>query len=350
MQPLAAAPVPAPLFLITGLHALTLVLHWAAMNIVLAAAWHLATAKARESSFLRRMSAAIPPALSLTVTLGVAPLLFLQLIHGERFYASSIFMAWPWLGSLLVLMIGYYAAYACDGRFLKGSTPPGWLRALPLVGLFVFAFVITANVALSEHPQVMQGLTETGWAMALADTHALPRFLHQMVGAIVLGQIFLTILGQRMRSRGEAEGDAYARRAAKTALWGTAVSLALGTWQLMTSPKQVGGALPGASLTMGILFGLLAAAAMFWAWKRPGRKPVIFAVVFGLLTIIAKVVLKLAIRVRLLAEAEVPQAIETATQVGPIVLFGVCFVLALWVVGWLARVMLSARPASEREG
>ena len=161
------------------------------------------------------MSAAIPPALSLTVTFGVAPLLFLQLIHGERFYASSIFMAWPWLGSLLVLMIGYYAAYACGGRFLEGSTPPAWMRALPLVGLFVFAFVITANVALSEHPQVMQDLSGTGWAMALADTHALPRFLHQMVGAIVLGQIFLTILGQRMRSRGDAEGDVFSRRAAK---------------------------------------------------------------------------------------------------------------------------------------
>ena len=117
----------------------------------------------------------------------------------------------------------------------------------------------------------------------------------------------------------------------------------------MASPKQVGGALPGASMTMGILFGLLAAAATFWAWKRPGRKPVIFAVVFGFLTIIAKVVLKLAIRQRLLTEADGVPNLEIATQVGPIVLFGVCFVLALGVVGWLARVMLSARPAPGRE-
>lgn len=340
----AAAPVPAPLFLVAVLHVLTLVLHWAAMNVLIACAWHLATARASEHELLRRMTGSITPALSLTVTFGVAPLLFLQLIHGERFYASSIFMAWPWLGSLLVLMIGYYAAYACDGRMLRGRPMPSWMRALPLLGVAVFGFVITANVALSEHPQVMKGLGEAGWAMALSETHAVPRFLHQMVGALALGQIFLTIIGHRMRERGHSGGDAFSRRAAKTAVWATVVGILLGGWQLMAAPKDVGGALPGATLTFGILFGLGATAATWWAWKRPGRKPVLFAVVFGFLTIVCKVVMKLAIRERLLDRAEVVRDLETATQVGPIVLFGVCFVIALLVSGWLVRVMFSARP------
>ena len=67
----AAAPVPAPLFLVTLLHAVTLVLHWAAMNVLLACAWHLATARPSEQELLRRMTGAITPALSLTVTFGV---------------------------------------------------------------------------------------------------------------------------------------------------------------------------------------------------------------------------------------------------------------------------------------
>ena len=43
---LAVEPVPAPIPLITVLHALTLALHWAAMNVLLVCAWNLATAKA----------------------------------------------------------------------------------------------------------------------------------------------------------------------------------------------------------------------------------------------------------------------------------------------------------------
>ncbi len=47
---MAAAPVPSPLWLITFLHGLTFVLHMAAMNILVASAFHLATAPGKLSA------------------------------------------------------------------------------------------------------------------------------------------------------------------------------------------------------------------------------------------------------------------------------------------------------------
>ncbi len=55
----------------------------------------------------------------------------------------------------------------------------------------------------------------------------------------------------------------------------------------------------------------------------------------------------MAIRAKKLQVAGGIAELETATQVGPIVLFGVCFVLALLTTGWLAKVMLSAKPLEE---
>jgi hypothetical protein len=52
-----------------------------------------------------------------SVNFGVAPLLFVQVLYGHFFYASSILMAVFWLAVIPLLIAAYYAAYLYGFRF-----------------------------------------------------------------------------------------------------------------------------------------------------------------------------------------------------------------------------------------
>jgi len=48
--------------------------------------------------------------------LGVAPLLFLQVLYGRLFFTSSILMAGFWLAVVPLLIVAYYCAYVVAFR------------------------------------------------------------------------------------------------------------------------------------------------------------------------------------------------------------------------------------------
>ena len=337
----AAAPVPSPLWLITFLHGLTFVLHMVAMNVLLASAFHLATAPRRLLPARSALAKTLPPAFSMTVTLGVAPLLFLQLIHGERFYASSIHMGWPWLLSLVALILAYYAAYAVDARYRKGEEPASWLRVVPLLGLLVFSFVLASNVALSERPDVQQSLGTPGWSFAASETGAVWRWLHDIAGAVALGSVWLFLLGTRAAD--EEAGLRMRRRAAIVAVAATAAAAALGIGQSIVGPATPRGALASGALYAGIALAIATAVAMWTGVRVVTRLRALLPAGLVLATLMANTVTRFATRAdRLDSVADIPP-VETATQVGPIVLFAVCLVAAIGIVGWLVSVALRAQ-------
>jgi hypothetical protein len=344
---LAAVPdVPAPLLLVDALHGLTFVLHTAAMNVMVALAFVLATARRDETDLQRTAAGLLPAAFSLTITLGVAPLLFLQLVHGERFYASSIQMAWPWIGVLFVLMAAYYAAYAAAGRLETGRPAARALRVLPLAGLLVFSFVLAANVSLSEHPEVLAAQPAPGWNLALGATNAPLRWAHEILGAVAVGSLALFVLGA-MRRRTEAAGAAALERRGLAILLGaTAVVVVLGIVQVLARPADVGGGRAGASLGVGVLLGL---ALPLLAWRharRPGRRSLGLVLGVALLLLVAKTVLRMAIRARRLEAAGGVEPPAVHTDVGPIVLFGVGLVALVICLAWLVRVLGRAGAAT----
>ena len=207
---LLTVPVPSPPWLVDALHGLTFVLHTASMHVMVACAFAVAI---HRGAAAREGAQTLPVVMSLTITLGVAPLLFLQLIHGERFYASSIYMAWPWMLALIAVMGGYYAAYACEGRHRRQEAPGLLLRGVPFLGLLTFSFVLAANVTLSERPQLLAQIAASGhapgWITAMTDSGAPLRWAHEMVGAIALGSTWFVVRG--IWDRDEKRGAALAR-------------------------------------------------------------------------------------------------------------------------------------------
>ena len=56
------------------------------------------------------LAKALPFLIAFAINFGVAALLFLQVIYGNFFYASSVLMAVFWLSVPLILLVAYYAA------------------------------------------------------------------------------------------------------------------------------------------------------------------------------------------------------------------------------------------------
>ena len=92
-----------------------------------------------------------------TITLGIAPLLFLQVLYGQFFYTSCILMAWPWLLVLVLLTIAYYGFYYVSHRGGRPGRqePAGMLLSVILV--FLIGFVFTNNLTLAQTPSRWAG-------------------------------------------------------------------------------------------------------------------------------------------------------------------------------------------------
>jgi cytochrome bd-type quinol oxidase subunit 1 len=112
-------PLPAPVELLTPLLVLTFTLHILAMNVTLGGTVIAVVSDLmgrrdgndRYRRLARHLIAMMPVTLAATITLGVAPLLFIQTLYGQLFYTSSILMAWPWFAVVPLVIVAYYGIY-----------------------------------------------------------------------------------------------------------------------------------------------------------------------------------------------------------------------------------------------
>ncbi len=58
-----------------------------------------------------------PYTIAFAVNMGVAPLLFVQVLYGQFIYSSSILMAVWWFSIFGILILAYYSAYIYDFKF-----------------------------------------------------------------------------------------------------------------------------------------------------------------------------------------------------------------------------------------
>ena len=154
--------LPAPAWLLWALLLLTFFLHLIPMNLVLGGSIIGAIARVRgrrpatgrtKPQLAHIIVKAMPVLISATVTLGVAALLFLQVLYGRVFFASAVVMGWWWLSVIGLLILTYYAAYLLAMResSLGGSRhrcSPGSIAAV--VGLI--ALIYGNNMTLMLKP------------------------------------------------------------------------------------------------------------------------------------------------------------------------------------------------------
>ncbi len=359
-------PLPAPIGLLTFLLAITFLLHLLPMNFVLGGSLllgvsHLRARYAGEEigrhhrRLIEILAQAFPVAIAFTITLGIAPLLFVQVLYGQLFFSSSILMAWPWLAVVGLLLVGYYAAYWHAYRHAALGPAAAWV-ALGFAGAFlVIAFLFVNNFGLLQNPEIWRPLylsDRRGLHLyAVWDASVFARYLHFGFAALALTGLVVAGVGVR-RGGLDPEFARWARRyGGRWFLGATALQVGSGVWLLSTQPPRVRGALlggnPGDSLLLVVAVGCaLAAVAVLAPPQRvsPGRLRL------GSLAIGVTVVLMVLLRQRVRSLWLEPffrfDQIPVAPQWGAILLFLILLAAGVGLVGWMMRQFFgqTARP------
>lgn len=192
-----ALPLPGPVWLFTALLLLTFTLHVLAMNAALGGGlwtvWNYFRGRNPAHPYSRRLAVELarmlPVLLAFTVTLGVAALLFVQVLFGNFLYASSILIGALWLMVIPLVILAYYGFYYVAGTVEKGTRAAGMVAAVSVLLLLCVGFIYSNNMTLMLSPARWLALYRahpSGWNLNLGEPILLPRYLHMVNGALAV--------------------------------------------------------------------------------------------------------------------------------------------------------------------
>ena len=354
-------PLPAPVWLLEFLLLLTFVLHVVPMNLllggsILAAVSHSRGGRdARHQHLARRLGQLMPVVVAFTVTLGVAPLLFVQALYGQLLYSSSILMARAWFLVIPLLIAGYYGVYLISFRWdsLGGvRTPLAWIVAALIATI---GFIYSNNFSMMLRPESWLEpylRAPGGGHLNWSDPSLYPRYLHMLLGAMAVAGLWIMLLGAHRRS-GDAEWSGWALGyGARLFVHATLANLAVGMWFLMALPREVmllfmGRSALATSLLAAAVICALLALGLAWSAARAadGRRQGVAGAGVTLLLLIFMVVIRHVVRQAMLAPAFRIEELQTDPQWGVFIVFAVLLLIGIGIVGWLVSVVLRAAPA-----
>jgi hypothetical protein len=359
------AGVPGPEWLFHVLLVLTFFLHLLFLNLtlggtLLAAVSHLAAGGRRQDPravLAGRLMGVNSYGISLTITTGVAPLLFVQVLYQQYFYTATILIGWVWFAFLGLLMVGYYAAYAY--KFRSPESPPAGGSLWLLVSATMFLLIAMVHVAvhlIHAQPGGWDGFAANPWQV-VGDPTYLPRLLHFVLAGVGMSSLVSCwwALRQAKGGRDEELNNAIARHTWKWALWATVLQVVDGVVLLVLLPRPVlagmmqGGAVMVAPLAVAVVAGL-GLLVMLARVSEPAARP---TTVTGTLAAMILVVAVMAVtrhQVRLLYLQSVTGQFElqTSPQWFNIAVFVVLLVAGLITVYLMTRRVLTS-PAEGEE-
>ena len=323
----------APIQLVTALHLLTLSLHFLAMNLLVGGVIIVLIAGIRKSwddPTLVKFTKVFPIAMAATVTLGVAPLLFLQLVYHRQMYSAAIVSGWFWVLVPAAAMVSYYALYRADGRGAKTGKLSVPALFVALVGLLYISLVYSSVFAMAERPKLIHDFyaqDQSGWVWNPASSTYLLRWLHTILGAIAVGGYWIGVIGK--------DAPAAYQTGKRFYVVGVVLAAITGSAYLMTVPglmhtRAIGVLGVGIVLTLGSLH-------LYF------KKKFCWAGVLLLGSIMAMVYARHMARLLRLADSYRPDSMHSAPQWGPFVMFLICFVIVLAVVAYMVRLAMAKR-------
>ena len=373
----AGAAMPAWWGLFSVLLVLTFAVHVVFMNLTLGGSVLLLAGRlARNPDGLLswlgdEVGHLLPVVVSLTITTGVAPLLFAQVLYPQFFYAASILLGRFWLLIILLLIVGFYGLYLYL-RLVPAAAAPGrrLLRLAVLVvsvcSFFTVAYLFTNHAVTTVEPRRWQLLHAGHKSLHVGSRQMLPRLLHTFVGAAAVTGLFVACLGQVARCRrGEAERGRRATRAGmQVAVAATLVQMLVGIWFLLAvdpGPREhLYNPMAGGAGSVAWMAGIVAAVAGMWfmlrAWLEPDSLPwTLTACGAILLTLLGMSAGRETLRLGYLseflaAESFPPPQWKPDWQVASLVIFVVTLAVGLAVVWLVVRWWWESGAASGLQG
>ncbi len=240
------------IFLILGV--LTWALHIAAVHVLLGASGLTVFGALTKNAQWRRLADAMVGtakiAVSVAIVLGVAPLLFVQVIYDPFWYTSNVLSAWWVIAFIAVLIVGSLALFAFYGLNPKmAQTPktrcPGAML-IAIVAFLLVGFIMHALSVQMLHPEKwMQWYAPNG--VVDASGRALHEYNFWRFGffiSLAAPVIGLWLLAYRRYLQGrEGEDTSYLdfvrRLALRLTTVGGVIALVLFAGWMMTLPENV---------------------------------------------------------------------------------------------------------------
>jgi hypothetical protein len=358
-------PLPGPVWLFTALLLVVFFLHLLAMNSALGgglwALWNYVRGRHSDHPYSRQLanelSAMLPTFLAFTVTLGVAALLFVQVLYGNFLYTSSILIGALWLSVIPLVMVAYYGFYFFSAKAAQGKGIAGCVLAISVCVLLGVAFIFVNNMTLMLHPESWLGMYRAhpnGWNLNLGDHTVIPRYLHMVNGAMVVFSAILVEFGMAKFKSDAGYGKWLVQKAGVVFAACTGLQFLFGFWLLVAIPRGLVLGMLGDPLTGGVLgLALLSAIAsliLILVGSMSPRPSSMVHAGFGLtlLTLFLMVCLRYLLRVAYLRPYANLGALAVRPQIGVIVLFLLLFVGGLATVGYMLALVARSEKTSAR--
>ena len=358
-------PLPAPYWVFETLLLVTFFLHILAMNFMLGGAVLALVAKwfpgkrKNGNRMFSDITRKLPVLLPAVITLGIAPLLFVQVLYGQFFYTSSIVIAWPWFLVLALLATAYYGFYFVSYKNQRYPRWAGRVLLLSVVFVLTIAFMFSNNITLSQTPArwgAKYFADPTGWNLNLSDPTLVPRYLHFMIAAVAVGGLLLVLIAW---SRWKQDLE-YAREVfqfgGKTFMYATMAELVVGVWFLIALPGQISRLFLGGNplATILLIIGIGGAIGAIIVMSKALRNQNIRLAGYGVLGIMSVVILSMVcirelVRIAYLKPYFHPEQFAVKTQWSVFPLFLVLFIggVILWFVMLKRYGLFASRKQSE---
>ncbi|NJB68596.1 hypothetical protein GGQ74_002269 [Desulfobaculum xiamenense] len=330
-----------------GLLLVTFVAHLLLMNaLVGSAVMALAEGLGHGSTapVCRHVSRKLPTVTALTVNFGVAPLLFMQVLYGQFFYVSDILMGVYWLAVVALIIIAYYASYLYDFRFDALRSRRTAVLFVVVLALLAVAFLFVNNLSMMLTPErwVVYFENPGGTVLNFAEPTLVPRYLHFVLASVAVGGLVQALYWSRPGRRGLPGAVETAARGMRAFAYATAAQVAVGSWWLVSMPREVMLTFMGGSALHTVVFlAALAGAAVCLVLGFRGRPgSAAWALV---VTVAVMAVLRELVRVAYLAPYYRVAELPSQGQHSPMVMFVVALVIGLGVIGFVLKLASGAR-------
>jgi len=343
-------PLPAPCWLFQLLLMVTFFLHIVAMNFVLGGGilalvskWRSKNQESGERIFLD-LAKKLPVLLPATITLGIAPLLFVQVLYGQFFYTSSILMAWPWFLVLVFLTTAYYGFYYVSYRGGRPTGRAGGVMLCSVLLVFLIGFLFSNNLTLSQTPSRWAGkyfANPAGWNLNLTEPTLIPRFLHFVVAAVAVGGLLLVFLALANWKRDHEYARQLLQFGGKAFMYATMAQIVVGIVFLVSLPRDLRMLFMGDSplATILLLIGVSGGIGAIFLMSDALRKESIRMAAFYVPGLLAVVIACMSIMRDLLRDASLQPyfhlgqfAVKTQWSVLPLFLALFVAGVVLWFV------------------
>ncbi len=277
------------------------------------------------------------------INLGVAALLFLQVIYGHFMYTSSVLMAVFWIIVIPLLILAYYAGYMHVRLSDKRPVISVMSLIVSTIILLYIAFVFVNNMTLMLMPDKWSAYFSNrgGTILNTGDPIFWPRYVHFIVASIAVGGLFLALVHNHRVKQGVEGAAEKVRGGLKIFAWATIVQVLVGLWFLIALPRDIMMSFMGGNLIHTIILALavlMALSVIVTAFR--GK---LNSTLYHLLGIILLMVINRAnVRALYLKDFSLSR-LEVSPQYGVLALFLLVLAASLGCVFYMIKIVQGAQ-------